>query len=206
MTALDRPLSAVWTQHPHVEGIVVGAMVIRQRANKHDQLVPETLVLRRVATDTFPMKWETPGGGADFDIDRTLADVAVRELHEETGLVAKDIVCPITIGRQNKHVVVERRGEPSSDGNIFIFKDEEDRHWAVATYIVEVEDDQQSIQVNPVEHSEWAWITEEEAQDQQFSSQAGLGKKDLEFVSPPMRETILEGFRLTLTGSKRRSL
>ncbi|KAF2159981.1 hypothetical protein M409DRAFT_29593 [Zasmidium cellare ATCC 36951] len=193
MEAFDQPLSAVWTQYPQIAGIVVGAMVVRQKV---DGSSLETLILRRIATDTFPLKWETPGGGADSSVDKTLTDTAIRELREETGLQAERIICPIEISDSDESRLSANRTGRASIHGTFIFTDDEGSDWAVTTFLVEVDYGRSPITIDPLEHSEYAWITEEEARNNSFSSSIGKDQRTLEFVSQPMRKTILEGFRI----------
>lgn len=59
---------------------------------KQQQQPPRLLLVQRAPTDTLPLKWEVPGGSVDIGLDVSLIYGAVRELWEETGLVARRVV------------------------------------------------------------------------------------------------------------------
>lgn len=66
-------------QQDGIERLVVGAVI----ADADDRV----LLVRRAASDTFPGLWELPSGGVDAG--ESLADAFVREVFEESGLVAE---------------------------------------------------------------------------------------------------------------------
>ncbi|KAF2718990.1 hypothetical protein K431DRAFT_287162 [Polychaeton citri CBS 116435] len=201
LTSFLQSPSTIDTQCQYIRGIVVGAMVLRQQHHDSYGMSTQTLILRRIATDTYPLDWELPGGGADFDADRTLADVAARELWEETGLRAKRMVCPIRPDgpgeqQEQEQEMMNINGDKSHHSTVSIFSDEEGDDWGIANFIVEVEDLSRPVLIDPREHVEWAWVTEQEVRDSALSGVGAKREKELKFVSEVMRRTILEGFRI----------
>ncbi|KAG7294559.1 hypothetical protein NEMBOFW57_004634 [Staphylotrichum longicolle] len=96
---------------PDIHNLIAGAMVFRTAPNTINSpdgtAAPttvtaathlETLLLQRALSDSFPLRWEIPGGTADPRLDATVAGVAVRELWEETQLRARRLVCPVGLG------------------------------------------------------------------------------------------------------------
>ena len=75
---------------------------------------------------------------------------------------------------------------PQVDISLFIV------HWGPAD-----PNDRMPVKIDPKEHCEYAWITEEEAFCGSFAaSPSGEQTRSLQFVSDQMRKTILEGFRI----------
>lgn len=184
----------------HIRSTIVGAMVPRQRDHDDHDIRPEKLILRRIAGDQFPLKWELPGGGADLGVDKTLMDVAVRELREETRLRAKEVVRPVRTGRlghHNERVLGEiEHEEPFNSCSILsIIKDEESNDCGVVTFIVEVGDTSRPILIDPSEHVECAWATEQDARDKALLGLDGKGGRVFDFVSEAMMRHHSRGSR-----------
>ncbi|KAK1837557.1 hypothetical protein CCHR01_19822 [Colletotrichum chrysophilum] len=190
--------SELLAQRPDIHSIISGAIVFRRRlVGPCHADIEEVLVLKRAASDSFPLKWEIPGGTADSDIDRTIIDVAIRELWEETHLQAQKILCTVGLGHpHNSSTTIT----PAADG---ITTMDDTYHfcllpvnglvWAIVTFIVEVKDPMASILLRAEEHVDWAWVTESEVKQAKFF---GRSNEELEFVTEAMRRIILEGFRL----------
>src|ERR1700733_11374825 len=76
------PMKTFLSDKAHWDALAVGALVY------HDSRV---LLVQRSATDSSPLKWETPGGACDEE-DRTILHATSRELWEEAGLSAVKMV------------------------------------------------------------------------------------------------------------------
>ncbi|KAF8542593.1 NUDIX hydrolase domain-like protein, partial [Trichophaea hybrida] len=108
---------------------------------------PQLLLLRRAPTDSFPNRWEVPGGGTE-PCDATLLDTVVREVREETGLevvaVTHDLGVVEFVGRGG-------RGKKFS-------------------FVVEVVEGE--VRTNPGEHTEWRWCTGEDVGGLKITTEA----------------------------------
>jgi 8-oxo-dGTP pyrophosphatase MutT (NUDIX family) len=113
---------------------------------------------------------EIPGGKVD-DTDQTLVHAAVRELKEETGLIAtwvRSKVAEFTFSD-------ERPGRPPIT-------------WLKLIFEVEVEDT--NVSLDPVEHQRCLFASEEEIINDL------VGDVKLAYISPPNKAIKLEAFRL----------
>lgn len=137
------------------------------------------LVLQRAAADSMPNKWELPGGAVDDD-DPTILHGAARELAEETGLVAKHFT----------HVVTE--GPDYEPGQVFP-NSTKTKVWCRFTLHVVVEACD-SVKLDPEEHQDFAWVSEEEVRERRIED------RELAITRDSMAALILEAFRLRKQG------
>ncbi len=83
--------------HPHVDTLMVGAVVLRCCCYPADGTTHiassrrqrRMLLVQRSAADYVPLRWEVPGGACEPASGETVLGAAVRELWEETGLRAR---------------------------------------------------------------------------------------------------------------------
>ncbi|KAF6814235.1 hypothetical protein CMUS01_12679 [Colletotrichum musicola] len=185
-------------KRPDIHNIIGGALVFRQRPdNSSGEPVYETLLLKRAASDSFPLRWEVPGGTADLQVDETIIAVAARELFEETRLQARKAVCAVGLGQSGNGSSI---GSAAADGGVAMDEELEvcllpvdGLIWAIAVFIVEVADTTTEIVLQDEEHEDWAWVTEAEVERRKFHGQSD---GSLECVTEAMRMIVLEGFRL----------
>ncbi|EHA48561.1 hypothetical protein MGG_00836 [Pyricularia oryzae 70-15] len=132
---------------PGLSALIVGTVVF------HPESSDRLLLIQRAASDFMPNLWETPGGMAEADRDRTVLDAAVRELHEESGL-------------ETAHVrrLIDLYEFKASDGRMF----------HKLTFEVEVRGDGGNrgqegsaaccprVKLDPEEHQDFVWVTEQE--------------------------------------------
>ncbi|KAI8611143.1 NUDIX hydrolase domain-like protein, partial [Chytriomyces sp. MP71] len=160
------PRSAFLAAHPDVDVLASGALIF---------LHGRVLVMQRAATDSRPLKWETPGGGVDAE-DPTILHGVVREVFEEAGLrvVSVDAV----VGPKEGHRFVSSRG-------LKVRK---------VSFLVTVAD-ASCVILDPLEHAQCLWLTEEDVR-------AGVhGDVRLEFTSSEQVDVILEGFQSLESGN-----
>lgn len=151
------------SSHPSKHRIVAGALVFSPSNPTH------VLVVQRAATDYVPNLWEIPGGSCDPD-ESILAGV-VRELWEESGLIATEVLRQV--GRVHEWV-------------------EEGVVWCKFTFEVEVEGAE--VVLDKEEHQAFHWITEDECRKGEVVRD---GKRiELNWTFEHQRAVILEGFRL----------
>ncbi|KAF9872105.1 hypothetical protein CkaCkLH20_10442 [Colletotrichum karsti] len=182
-------------KRPDIHNIISGAVVFRSTPDNHHQI----LLLKRAPSDSFPLKWETPGGTADPVVDRSIAGVAVRELWEETQLRARGVSGAVGLGLPDGVANLVSLGEVT-DARM----DQEydlcllrlgDLTWGIGTFVVDVEDAAAEVVLRDDEHVDWAWVCEEEVEGREFCD----GRK-LEFVSEAMRMIVLEAFKVKRKG------
>ncbi|KAF1930528.1 uncharacterized protein M421DRAFT_376172 [Didymella exigua CBS 183.55] len=131
---------------------------------------PRVLLLQRAASDSYPGKWEPPGGAVDDD-DLSILHAAVRELWEEAGLQAAYMGGPV--------------GEPH-----FFARSNGDKVccFSFAAYVPSEGGAILTTKLDPKEHQNYVWATEEEVKAGQ------VGAVDLEFVREEVQRTVLLAF------------
>ncbi len=170
------------------DGIAVGALVFCPE--------PRLLVIQRAKTDSLPEKWEIPSGVVSNDPakDATIISAVARELWEETGLLARGlarlVTAPAVIGSPES----EAQLQTEADG--FVFSNST-RTKVFCRYVFEVDVEDmvpggQHIRLNPCEHQDFLWVSEEEIRD----GIVGEEKLEIDFTSEHLRRLISEGFRL----------
>ena len=193
---------------PGVGNLLAGTLIFRsaegsQAGESDGTRDHEVLLIRRSPTDTFPLKWETPVGTADPD-DTSILGVAARELWEEAGLqagVVKDSVgLQLPDGQMELPLVngtATARKIPGSD--LFVLRFADDDEWAAAFFVVELRDPGAKVVLQPAEHVDYAWVTEDEVRDERRAE----GGESLDFASEAMKNVLLHGFekRRNMLGS-----
>ncbi|PMB72817.1 hypothetical protein BM221_000234 [Beauveria bassiana] len=164
-----------------------------------------TLLLCRAATDSYPLKWEIPGGSVDAD-DATILDAVARELWEETGLTAAHMVAPIVMVPEEPLTETTRAGlgiQPQDEGlgvdadGLTVTFEETGRLWGKVTALVTTVRGEDEVVLRDEEHGEAAWVTEEDVQRGELPEGDGTrGRRAMDFVSDGVRRAILDGFRV----------
>ncbi|EPS42686.1 hypothetical protein H072_3289 [Dactylellina haptotyla CBS 200.50] len=160
----NKPLNEIILANAPRDTIGVGAYVFKGDSGSPDR---QLLLIRRSANETaFPEMYEVPGGGAEAPpIDATLLDSVARELFEETGLVAKNIV------RLIDHVDFEgRRGDK----------------WRKFNFEIEVESAAEVV-LQPAEHDEFMWVTFME-----FKQQMEIGEEGWLWKTMPAQKGTIQ--------------
>ncbi|KAF3051242.1 hypothetical protein E8E11_009228 [Didymella keratinophila] len=119
---------------------------------------PRILLLQRAASDSYPGKWEPPGGAVD-DEDSTILHAAARELWEEAGLQASHISGPVG----DPHFFLRSNGDQIC-------------RFSFAVHVLSHDGAALRTKLDPNEHQSYVWATEEEVR----AGQAGA--VGLEFV------------------------
>lgn len=217
-------------QHPNIHAIIAGIIVFREpldrvtsaqgpRSNIEEKgsdgeykshyrgklsypkgSTPSILLVRRAATDSWPLLWESPGGTVDPE-DESIIHTAARELHEEANLLVKHFYCTIGLGVDHADdisqfpvstpEVASKQAQNRSwmEDDLCVFKETGDT-WAKVTFLVDAQNTD-DVRVRADEHAEWRWATEEEVRRGSFADGAPL-----DFVSDGVWSTLLEAFRV----------
>lgn len=150
-------------QNDEICGIIGTAIII------HNARV---LLVQRASTDDYPDLWEVPGGSADDD--ETIVQCTIRELQEETGLVACEVTSMI------------REYELAEEG-----QESQQRKWKVFMFLIKLDPDEHlEIKLDPDEHQAYLWATAAEVQE------GVCGNTELEGMSDNQKNAILASFDL----------
>lgn len=153
-------------KNKHYDGLMTSAIVFNPQGR--------VLLVKRAAHDSMPNKWEPPGGAVDLE-DESILHACVRELWEEGGLTAKRIVSPVP--ESGEGTPVASRG----GSRMFLsFK-----------FVIEVEGDGSEASVDPSEHSQLTWATEEQVREMKFEDGS-----DMPMTGPMIHRAVLDGFRI----------
>ncbi|KAL2838991.1 pyridoxal phosphate-dependent transferase [Aspergillus pseudoustus] len=166
------------SQHGGFAGIFGAAIIMHQN---------RILLLQRAANDDeCPNLWEVSGGGAQGD--ETPVDCAVRELREETGLIASAVTAII-------------------DECEWTEEEDTTRKWKVFTFFVKVDSDSHcaaalEVQLDQKEHRAYLWATESDIKE---GSCAGI---PLHWTAPSQKQAVLAAFEMNCSRplSRRSSL
>lgn len=162
------PVKSYLDKHPEYDALATGSLVFHTPSRTDS---PRLLIQKRSAHDSMPGRWEIPGGGCDLD-DESILHGAVRELWEESGLVAASVKASVG----GEQVFFSRRGMRITKVN---FEVEVDGGRGEKPPVVKLD---------PNEHEAYLWVTEEEAR-------AGRqGEVEVRFTTRGQEEVIWEGF------------
>ncbi|KAK7698532.1 hypothetical protein SLS64_012400 [Diaporthe eres] len=165
------------TAIPKLEGLATGAVIFSAHhpADQPDRV----LLVQRASHDSMPNKWEIPGGAVDDN--ETVLGGLVREVWEESGLEVRRFTASVGSGGglAAGAVFQTRRGR-------FIFK---------PTFVVEVEDSA-AVALDPDEHQDYVWATEEECRAKLVDRSAeGKAPTELVFTTAAQEWAILRAFK-----------
>ncbi|OJJ52290.1 hypothetical protein ASPSYDRAFT_164953 [Aspergillus sydowii CBS 593.65] len=183
------PFNAFRAANAKYDHFVVGSLIFYRittnrgkDGNEGEECLPApcVLLLQRAMTDAFGGLWEIPGGSAESG-DQTILEGGARETYEEAGLLVTKFVIDVgTEEWKNKQrgmvgkfaFIVEAR--PAEYNGLWT-----DEDGAVAP------DLRKHLRLNPTEHQDSAWATEEEIME---------GKYELH--GDQAQATILAGFNI----------
>ena len=169
------PLSTFLTRKPQYTNLVVGALIFHPPTPTQPTRL---LILQRASTEhAFPNLWEVPGGSSDLK-DPTILHTAARETFEETGLRLMRFVREV--GKGVEFVTGKTR-------------------WVKLSFEIEVVEmhgrkaegavDDVEIRLDPEEHQDYKWVTEQELREDRYP-----------IITGEQKEVMLEGFGLREAG------
>jgi 8-oxo-dGTP pyrophosphatase MutT (NUDIX family) len=166
------------TGTPKLEGLATGAVIF---STHHPADQPDrVLLLQRAPHDSMPNRWETPGGAVDEN--ETVVGGLVREVWEESGLEVRRFITSVGSGEGLRAgaVFATTRGR-------FIFK---------LTFVVEVKDSS-AVNLDPDEHQNYVWATEEECRARLVERSAeGKAPTQLVFTTAAQEWAIMRAFEI----------
>lgn len=208
-TLYHAPVQAYLAANPTVTNPLASAAVFYHHpGNKKKSKPPRLLLLQRAPTDTLPLKWELPGGSVDLpgssgeaggagEGDASLVHGAVRELREETGLVARGVVRELGVQREFYEDVTVGGGQRFLTWRMVVFEVD------VGFDGKEAEEEEGEtggmmpgprVRLAPGEHVRYLWCTEEDVR-------AGWCEGvELELADEEWRGIMLRAFELHREG------
>lgn len=171
------------TATPKLEGLATGAVIF---SNHHPADQPSrVLLVQRASHDSMPNRWEIPGGAVDKN--ETVVGGLAREVWEESGLEVRRFIACVGAGEglEAGAVFTTTRGR-------FVFK---------LTFVVEVKDSS-AVKLDPEEHQDYVWATEEECRAKLVERSAeGKGPTELVFTTAAQKAAIMRAFEIRRKGS-----
>jgi len=176
---LDVSVDTYRQQHPEYEAVITGALVFHGR---------KLLLVQRAEHDSWPGKWETPGGQIDPD-DPTILHGVARELREESGLIAVHVkrcvgADSLTSRRGIKFIKLSFEVQIQTDPG-------QESDWHRITSLP-------TVTLDPNEHQNYVWVTEDDM------NAGRIGDINIDITSPEHRDTIMFAFsqrRIEMEGS-----
>ncbi|KAL7822336.1 hypothetical protein V8C26DRAFT_296320 [Trichoderma gracile] len=193
------PQTLSTTSDPPIAHLMTSVLILRQpqqsqgtTTSSSSPASPQILLLRRSPTDSYPLKWETPGGSVDPS-DPSVLSAAARELHEEASLSNPHFHAAVGMARS-----VFNAQEAAQMGEWGIPPEEEDAKdvdllhggggdddddvgglqrmkvkvttfletgnvWGKMNFLATVDEGvSERVVTDPEEHTEWGWFTEDE--------------------------------------------
>lgn len=201
-TLYHAPVQAYLAAHPTVTNPLASAAVFYHHPGNNKKSKPppppRLLLLQRAPTDTLPLKWELPGGSVDVagvasGGDASLVHAAVRELREETGLVARGVVRELGVQREFYEDVTVGGSSGGTWQRLLT--------WRMVVFEVDVgfggkeaEEGGPRVRLAPGEHVRYLWCTEEDVR-------AGWCEGvELELTDEEWRGIMLRAFELHREG------
>ncbi|KAK4085513.1 uncharacterized protein Triagg1_503 [Trichoderma aggressivum f. europaeum] len=197
------------SSNPPINYLMTSVLVLRSHPPSRQ---PQILLLRRHPADSYPLKWEPPGGSVDAS-DPTVLFAAARELHEETSLRNPHFHTWVAMARDGNLEGAEamkswgvrpeeelaRDVEVKVDGGSAVRVTtflETKNVWGKMNFVATVEG-AEAVEIDPEEHVEWGWFTEEEVRRGRAVLRLGDGEERervLEFTSRAVWGSVLEAF------------
>lgn len=157
-----------YKQNPQYQVVCTGAVIFNDEGKM-------LLVQRAKEEKAFPNFWEIPGGKVD-DTDESLLHAVAREIKEETGLDVSRVV---------RKVGEFGWGETSK-------KTGREHVWRKLIFEVEVSNS--DVVLDPIEHQDFLYATEEDVVNDRS------GEVALRWITPPNKAMNLEAFKLKREG------
>lgn len=161
-----------------LEGLATGAVIF---STHHPADEPDrVLLVQRAPHDSMPNKWEIPGGAVDDN--ETVVGGLAREVWEESGLEVRRFVACVGDGEG-----LEAGGVFRTTRGKLVFK---------LTFVVEVKDSS-AVNLDPNEHQDYVWATEEECRAKVVDRSAdGKAPTELVFTTAAQKDSIMRAFEI----------
>lgn len=183
LKAYKVPMRAYLDTNPAFDHVAVGALVFNKTPGHPDQ--DKLLILQRAPTDSFPLRWEVPGGAADFE-DESLLHALAREMWEESGLRAGHI----GVRLEPEDVFFTRKSYRVVKYSFLVDVDASRGDPGDRALESTAPGGPYEITLDPKEHTAFMWVTEAEARAKK------CGEVDIEYTTQQQEAKIYEAFRL----------
>ncbi|KAG6016411.1 hypothetical protein E4U43_003695 [Claviceps pusilla] len=188
------PSQYIHRNHLPWHAVAVGALIFNNpRAPTH------LLLLQRAGHDSWPYRWEVPGGGVgDEELGESILGGLAREVREETGLrvvyVRRMVPVPVPVSGAMPEGQDGKDGQDTTKMAHVFWNSSKTK--LIGKFVFEVcvadapEVDMPPVVLDEREHCDFLWATEDVVRS---------GR--LELTGPEQRDIILEGFRLARNDS-----
>jgi 8-oxo-dGTP pyrophosphatase MutT (NUDIX family) len=168
------PIKTYLATHPSTHPFIgTGALVFSTTSPSLPDL--KILLLQRALHDSFPGRWEIPGGGCDDD-DASILHGVARELWEEAGLEVVRVEA--MVGEEERFLSSSRKGVRKFNFLVLVKEGGE-------------------VLLDENEHQKYVWASESEVKE------GRVGSAELVFTKEMVRGLLVEGFRIVREGKEK---
>ncbi|PSR76473.1 hypothetical protein BD289DRAFT_446594 [Coniella lustricola] len=191
----------------HLDGLATGGVVFQDyppmptsTSSPTSSPSPRILLVQRAPTDSMPLRWETPGGAVD-DTDADILVGACREVVEEVGLVAASVDALVAYRGRKGQGIGDAEEDDVLEGG-YMFHTRSGKTIVKFTFVIraqkkeEEEGEDVKVRLDPDEHVDYLWATEEECRSRKVARKSGRegDTVDIEFTTEAQEALLMSAF------------